>query len=105
MDGLLGISRSLTSEQGFNSSKNLSLAAYNSNLDLYVNPVLGWSMHLPLDLQALNCLGQVYTICGPRIPGSQVPCSTHVAPLLHIFGISSLCTKFLVSFQEAHAMD
>lgn len=105
MDGLLGISRSLTSEQSFNSSKNLSLAAYNSNLDLYVNPVLGWSMHLPLDLQALNCLGQVYAICGPRIPGSQVPCSTHVAPLLHIFGISSLRTKFLVSFQEAHTMD
>lgn len=62
-------------------------------------------MHLPLDLQALNSLGQVYAICGSRIPGSQVPCSTHVAPLLHVFGISSRPTKFFASFQEAHAMD
>lgn len=62
-------------------------------------------MHLPLDLQALNCLGQVYAICGPRIPSSQVPCSTHVAPLLHVFGISSRPTKFLALFQEAHAMN
>lgn len=35
-------------------------------------------MHLPVDLQALGHLGQVYAVGGPGIPGSQVPCSLYL---------------------------